>query len=467
MKLSTRFALCLAVAIPLLVALAGLVVLGLVARDLRDQRDEQLTSQLKALSPMAGSFAWRARVLPAVPPDFLQQRLAAAAGAGGVCIAVDGEKLLVIGDVPDRLPSGAGPGDHAEGARHWRFAAVGLGRQGDARLILFEPHERLSDQIALLAYRLVSVTLAAAVVGVVAGLVLGRFAVRPLSRLGGQARAIDTPARTETRLATTAGVAEIDELARLLNDLLDRRDAAVTRTGEALETSRAFAATAAHELRTPLTSMGTDLTLLDHPDLGPADRAEIVADLVAEHGRIQRLITMLSRLARGELLDATSFAETDLAAIVEEAVEDARRRHPHATISARTAERARVHGWAEGLRLIVDNLLDNAAVHGADASGRAAITVILDAGEEITLAVQDTGSGIAPEHRDAMFARFRRRSGSPGSGLGLTLVRQQAALHGGIATLGACLEGPGTRAEVRLPMTGRKPARPAVRSWLE
>ncbi|MEU4233926.1 HAMP domain-containing sensor histidine kinase [Nonomuraea sp. NPDC026600] len=480
MKLSTRFALCLAVAVPLLVGLAGLVLLGLVSQDLRAERDDQLTARLRALTPMAALFAWRTRVLPAVPPDLLQQRLTAAASAGGVCVVEKGEKRLVIGDVPGTLPVGAGPADHVEGERRWRFVAADVGWQGTARLILFEPEERLGDQIAVLGRRLVSVTLVAAGVGAVAGLVLGGFAVRPLSRLGRQARTIgrrqrppdrqprtiDTPSRTDTRLATTAGVAEIDELARLLNDLLDRRDAAVTRTGEALETARAFAATAAHELRTPLTSMGTNLTLLDHPELDPADRAEIIADLAAEHGRIQRLITMLRRLARGELLDPDAFTDTDLTEIVSDAVEDARHRHPHATITARLADGVRVLGWTEGLRMVADNLLDNAAIHGADGSGRVAITVTLEVGEEVVLAVQDAGSGVVPQERDAMFARFRRRSGSPGSGLGLTLVRQQATLHGGTAGLSASPDGPGTRAEVRLPLTGRQ-APGSGPSWLE
>jgi two-component system sensor histidine kinase PrrB len=130
------------------------------------------------------------------------------------------------------------------------------------------------------------------------------------------------------------------------------------------------------------------------------------------------------------------------------------------------ADGARVRGWAEGLRMVADNLLDNAAVHGAGASGGAAINVTVDAGEEVVLAVQDAGPGVVPQDRDAMFARFRRRSGSPGSGLGLTLVRQQATLHGGTATLSASLDGPGTRAEVRLPLTDRQRPEP-VRSWLE
>lgn len=483
MRLSARFALCLAVAVPLLVALAGLVVLGLVSQDLRAERDDQLMTRLRALTPMAASYAWRARVLPAVPPDFLQQRLTAAAGPGGVCVAANGEKLLVVGDMPGTLPWGDGPGDHAEGDRRWRFVAADLGRQGDARLILFERDERLAGQIALLRERLVLVTLVAACVGAVAGLVLGRFAVRPLARLGGQARMIDTSARTGTRLATTSRVAEIDELAALLNDLLDRRDTAVARTAEALEIARAFASTAAHELRTPLTSMGTNLALLDHPDLDSTDRAEIIADLAAEHGRILRLITMLRQLARGELLDSSDFAETDLAEIVDDAVEDARGRHPQATITVQAADGVLVHGWAEGLRMIAANLLDNAAVHGADASGQATITVTLSSGkagdfeaerarsgaaeaEEVLLAVRDAGPGLAPQDLEAVFARFRRRPGSPGSGLGLTLVRQRAVLHGGTAVLTAIPDGPGTRAEVHLPATDGRDPHPG-RSWLE
>nr|BFE81690.1 hypothetical protein GCM10020093_042910 [Planobispora longispora] len=269
---------------------------------------------------------------------------------------------------------------------------------------------------------------------------------------------------------------EIDELAGLLNELLDRRDAAVARTGEALETARAFAATAAHELRTPLTSMGANLGLLDHPGLDPAERAETVADLIAEHSRMQRLITLLRGLARGDLIDPATFTGTDLTEIVAAAAEDARSRHPGAVITIALADGPRVRGWEEGLRVIVDNLLDNAAIHGADPHGRATITVTLsfsatsavpvppspalpastatpapDGGGVAVLVVQDAGPGIPPADRERVFARFHRRTGSPGSGLGLTLVRQQVALHGGAVTVTGSHGGAGTRVEVRLP----------------
>nr|WP_063792209.1 HAMP domain-containing sensor histidine kinase [Nonomuraea pusilla] len=482
MRLSIRFALCLAVALPLLVSLAGLAVLGLFSRDLRAERDAQLTARLHALTPAAASFAWRAAALPDVPADVLEQRVTAAAqgsgSPGGVYVEVPGGTPLAVGDVPRALPAppAAGPAGFAEGGRRWRYVSAALGRDGAARLWVFDPEDRLAAQVRLLGRRLVTVTLIAAAVGAVAGVALGGFAVRPLARLGRQARAIGTPARTGARLTTTARVTEIDELARLLNDLLDRRDAAVARTGEALETARAFAATAAHELRTPLTSMRTNLALLHHPGLGQDDRAEIIADLDAEQGRIERLITMLRQLARGELLDPASFGRADLAGIVTAAVEDARRRHPHAVITASVGGDVEVRGWAEGLRLVADNLLDNAALHGARTApngdgalegrvaggGRAEIGVTLARdGDVVVLTVEDAGPGIPPDDRERVFARFHRRPGSPGSGLGLTLVGQQAALHGGTVTL-TSPPGGGTRVEVRLPSPSAPPARGAL-----
>lgn len=493
MRLSTRFALCVAVLVPVLVLLAGFVVFRVAAHDMRAERDRQLAVRLRALTPMAAVYVRRARPRSKVSPDFAAQRLTAAAlgadGPGGLYVGVPGADPLVIGNVPSVLPDPAteragtgrrgteapvphdpvtyGPGTFSAGEGRWRYIAADLGPKGvRARLWVLEPEQRLAGQLALLRRRLALITLIAVGVGAAAGFGLGRLAVRPLAVLRRQARIIDVPSRGGGRLATGSGVADVDELARLLNELLDRRDAAVVRTEEALGSARAFAATAAHELRTPLTSMGTNLSLLDHPGLEPAERAEIAADLRAEHRRIQRLITMLRQLARGELLDPALFCDdVDLVEIAATAVEEARHRHPHATTTSRLDADVRVRGWPEGLRLIVDNLIDNAAVHGVGHDGRAVITVSLDQeGDEAVLAVQDTGPGISPAQRESVFTRFERRAGSPGSGLGLTLVRQQAELQGGSVSVA---EGPGARVEVRLPVSGLRPySRAAVRSWI-
>ncbi|MEU8194801.1 HAMP domain-containing sensor histidine kinase [Microbispora amethystogenes] len=475
MRLSTRFAICVAVAVPLLVLAAGLLMLGLVSHDLRAERDAQLVSRLRALAPLASVYAWRERATPGIPPDFLQRRLSEATtgadGTGGVHLVVAGAEPLVIGDVPHAPPPAGtpGPADFAEGGRAWRYVAEDLGvRDGNARLYVFDSEAHLAAQLGLLRRRLVLTALVSVAGGALAGIALGRFAVRPLETLHRQARVMDTPDRPRTRLATTSGVSEIDELAAMLNMSLDRRDAAVARTGEALDTARAFAATVAHELRTPLTSMGANLALLDHPQVDAGEQAEIVADMRAEQGRMRRLVGALRQLARGELLDPAAFAEIDLMEIVAAAVEDARRRHPHAEITVSAACRPVLRGWAEGLRGILDNLLDNAAVHGVGGAGGCEISVDVRAeAVAVLLAVRDRGPGIPPADRDAVFLRFQRRRGSPGSGLGLTVVRQHVLLHGGSVRMTGVRGGPGTRVEVRLPRDAVPLTPSAGSSWRE
>ncbi|MDX6429146.1 MAG: two-component system, OmpR family, sensor histidine kinase PrrB [Streptosporangiaceae bacterium] len=473
MRLSTRFALAIAVLIPVLVLLAGLLVLRLASHDLRAERDRQLTGRLQALTPLATAYAQRTRHLRVLPAEATADQLAkAAVGSGGLYLQVPGGDPLIIGAIPDptTLPAATpGPATFSTaGHQQWRFVAADLGRRGTtARMWVVEPESRLAARLNLLRRRLLLAALLAAGVGAAAGFALGRVASRPLTVLRRQAQLIDTTPYEGNRLATASGVVEVDDLARLVNALLNRRDTAVARTGEALETARAFAATAAHELRTPLTSMGTNLSLLGHPDL-PADQLdEVVADLSAEHARMQGLITILRHLAQAELIDPAAFSTVDLAELVEAAAEDGRRRHQNATIEVSFVGDVMVHGWLDGLRMIVDNLLDNAAIHGSGGHGQAAISVSVRCADPYAvLTLDDAGPGVPPEQRQAVFGRFHRRRGSPGSGLGLTLVHQQAALHQGNVRISTPPSGPGTRIELRLPLVGRPTAPVDTRSWL-
>lgn len=471
MRLSTRFAVVVAVLVPLLVLLAGLLVLRLATRDLTAERDRQLAVRLRALTPLATTYVQRARRDRGLTAELTADRLSAAAlggdAPGGIHIEVPDGRPLIVGAVPGTLPPAATTGTVRDGGAtarpasftadgvSWRYAGIDLGRRRTVgRLWVFEPEARLDARIALLRHRLLLATALAVAAGAGAGFAVGRVAVRPLTVLRDQARRVDVDPARRVRLATGSGVVEVDELAGLLNQLLDRRDAAVARTGEALATARAFAASAAHELRTPLTSMGTNLDLLDHPGLGPAERAELVADLTAEHARMQGLITVLRRLAQAELVDPDSFAEVDLAELADAAVEDARRRHQVTEVTVSAGHDVTVHGWADGLRMVVDNLLDNALIHG----GTPVTVTVTRAPGAALLAVEDSGPGIPPDQREAIFERFRRRSGSPGSGLGLTLIRQVVLLHGGTVTVTDPATGrSGTRVEVRLPAAGTAP----------
>ncbi|GAA3231598.1 HAMP domain-containing sensor histidine kinase [Actinocorallia longicatena] len=466
MRLSTRFAVCVAVLVPVLVALSGLLVLRLAVDDLASERDRHLADRLRALVPIATTYGQQSR-RPRGAGEVLQERISAAAtGDGGVWIEPARSKPMIVGTVPADLPApSATPATSPDGV--WRYATTPLGADGRlGRLWVFVPESPLAAQVSHLRGQLLLATLLAAAVGAVAGFGLGRIAVRPLSGLRRQAAEVDLRPGG-SRLSTASGVTEIDDLARLVNDLLDRRDRAVLRTGEALETARAFAATAAHELRTPLTSMSANIGLLSHPNLSPEDHKEIVIDLDGEQARMQRLITMLRQLARGELLAPESFVEVDLAAVAGLAAEDAQRRHPDAVIVADLPEQRIVLGWSEGLRLVVDNLLDNAAIHGAGPGGGARVDLTVDHdGTSVLLRVRDHGPGIPADRHHQVFDRFSRRGGSPGSGLGMTLVRQQAVLHGGTAEIEPAPPGGGASILVRLPTSGR-PSDPAgTLSWL-
>ena len=92
------------------------------------------------------------------------------------------------------------------------------------------------------------------------------------------------------------------------------------------------------------------------------------------------------------------------------------------------AGEATLHGWAGGLRLLVDNLLDNAALHGGDR----VVLELEDGDGRWLLRVSDDGPGIPPQQRERLLQPFARGdTQASGSGLGLAIVAQQVALHGG------------------------------------
>ncbi|MYT22630.1 two-component sensor histidine kinase, partial [Streptomyces sp. SID7760] len=126
--------------------------------------------------------------------------------------------------------------------------------------------------------------------------------------------------------------------------------------------------------------------------------------------------------------------------------------------------------WEAGLTILLANLLGNAVAHGhlPGEPARIAVRARAEAGYAV-LTVDDAGPGIAPGEREAVFRRFHHRPGSPGSGLGLTLVAQQVALHRGSVVIGTPPGGTGARFEVRLPLSAADapaPRLPRRRDWI-
>ncbi|MER8187257.1 ATP-binding protein [Kitasatospora sp. NPDC094015] len=236
---------------------------------------------------------------------------------------------------------------------------------------------------------------------------------------------------------------EIARLAHTMNAMLDRLEAAGTR-------QRRFIADASHELRSPLTVLRTQLEIAGtHPD--PAVRAELVAGALQDTERLQTLAGDLLLLAR---LDTTGHDRpdqpVDLTGLVRTAAGAGPA--PGPTVELHASEGVTVTGNPLWLGRLLTNLLDNARRH---ARSRVTVRLSTDAATgDAVLDVTNDGPRIDPADRERIFERFTRLDDARsrddgGTGLGLPIARDIAALHGGTLTVEDT--PPGTTFRTRLP----------------
>jgi PAS domain S-box-containing protein len=212
--------------------------------------------------------------------------------------------------------------------------------------------------------------------------------------------------------------------------------------------------TVSHELRTPLTSIvGFAMTLRHRGQtLEPAAYSEIVDHLAEQSQRLQRLLADLLDLDRLRLgLIQPTFRPTDVAELVERIVAD--RQADSARVELE-AERAVAEIDGAKVERIVENLIVNAVKHTPPGTAISVRVQNQDGG--VLIAVDDRGPGVAAAERDAIFQLFQRGdqvAGVPGAGVGLSLVSQFAALHGGRAWVE---ENPGGGASFRVLLPARR-----------
>ncbi|MCC9309763.1 HAMP domain-containing histidine kinase [Kitasatospora sp. RB6PN24] len=475
MRLATRIALRSALLLPVLVLGAGALLLGLVTHDLRAEQDTKLRERAQAVLPNARALLTADRQGRSQAMQNQHRLLLEAALDVGVRVEnAEGEAVSSGGPMPTALPAADTadtPVTVRSDGRSWRVLARPLAGANSGTLWVAAPASAADGQVNALRGRIILVAVLAAPLSGLLAFGLARRATAPLSRLGRQAAALDPAAGAAGFTHRHSGIGEVDELAAALESALARYDQQAARTAQALETARSFSAAASHELRTPLMGLQTNLDVLTgHPDLPAAERAEILADLRDDHRRLLDLLTALRTLARGDLVEEEAFGAVELAEPLTAAVAELRRRHPEVAVSALLDGEFRVFGWEAGLRIVCDNLLANAVVHGRRPGEPARVAVGLRReGEQVVLTVDDDGPGVPTAERAAVFDRFHRRADSPGSGLGLTLVAQQVALHRGTVTVDTPPGGRGCRFEVRLPLVRPEAPTlplPARREWI-
>ncbi len=197
---------------------------------------------------------------------------------------------------------------------------------------------------------------------------------------------------------------------------------------------RDLVSSAAHELRTPLTSVQMSVHLCLEGAAGPVTerQADLLDTARRECERLQSIVDDLLELARLERrvveLRRTPVGLDELVTqAVARAEDEAARRH--VAIAREPGPLLTLDADAERLRHVLDNLIANAIRH---ASGRV-IVAWRERGDAVRIEVRDDGPGIPMEHREKVFELFHRVPGTEGggAGLGLAIVREVVASHGG------------------------------------
>jgi signal transduction histidine kinase len=284
----------------------------------------------------------------------------------------------------------------------------------------------------------------------VAYLIAGRV-LRPLQQITSTAQRLSAE-QLDARIALAGPDDELKQLADTFDAMLERLQAS-------FEAQRRFVADASHELRTPLAVMRTEVDVaLADPDATTTDlraAALVVRDATM---RADRLVDSLLLLARSDRLsvDGLPLREpVDLPEICGLAL---------STVQAEAEERrivltssyapATVLGDRGLLERLVGNLVENGVRHNVDGGW-----VRVDAGtvgEHARLQVMSSGPIVPAEEVPRLFEPFRRqgtaRTARRGAGLGLSIVRAVATVHGGTVTAEARTEG-GLTVTVDLPRT--------------
>jgi signal transduction histidine kinase len=206
-----------------------------------------------------------------------------------------------------------------------------------------------------------------------------------------------------------------DEVGRLAESF----NRAAGRIEDLVSAHRMLLANASHELRTPLSRIRMGIELYEQKQ-DPRHKAELQKD-IAELDLLIDEILLASRLEAASTLQGTE--EVDLLAL---AAEEAAR-YDQCSVQG---EPVIIQGDAHLVRRLIRNLLENASRHG-----KPPIEVdVRRQGASTILEVADHGEGIVEAERERVFTPFHRLSADAKStGLGLSLVRQIARLHGGDA----------------------------------
>ncbi len=287
---------------------------------------------------------------------------------------------------------------------------------------------RLMPLEARFWYGLIEAIAVLLVVGVFGGLLMRRMLLAPIHSIN-QTTAAIVAGDLKRRLTVPAPTAELDTLSHTINGLLDQIE-------QLVQGVRNVSNSIAHDLRTPLTELRSRLEELSLTRPAQEETFAEIEGAVADVDRVIRVFDALLRLAEIDTgARRAGFVQVDASELVSEAADFYL---PAAelrgiSLALERCDPVTVSGDTVLLAQAIGNLIDNALKY-APTNGRITLAAIRGGDGTVGISVTDDGPGIPAHEKTKVVERFYRGDasrGTPGTGLGLSLVAAVAKLHGG------------------------------------
>ena len=286
--------------------------------------------------------------------------------------------------------------------------------------------------------------------GILAYFVSGR-ALKPLRSFASQTEKVQLNNLADIRINENV-LPEFRQLGHSLNQMLDRLN-------NGFSAQKQFTGNAAHELRTPLALMQAQLELFcaEHPDMLP-ETADFLSLLQEQTERLSQMTKTLLEMSNLQQVERNESIQ--LAPMVEEIFTDLTPLAEKSGITLELAGDGVMTGSDALIYRMIFNLTENAIKYNRpDGSVQVCIT---QEPEKLLILVSDTGRGIPEEYQQSIFQPFFRVDKSRsrtfgGAGLGLALVWEIAALHGGSVRVAESSDS-GTTIAAELPRSGNHAA---------
>lgn len=401
---------------------------------------------------------YKAGGMPALK-EAVVERLAETQGFDHVYLLIDAEGQRVSGNLAV-MPV---PGGAFEGEAIVTTGAAGAGTPpvmvlgetlslADAKLFVGRNATQMDETLEILLSAMAMGSAITAAAALLLGVTFGLFSTRRVEQLGIVSRSV-VNSGLKDRLPRNGSGDEFDRLSADINIMLDRIQ-------ELMESMRQISNDIAHELRTPLSRLrnGLEETLAERSMKSGGYRAAI-SESIGETDAIIGTFNALLRIAQIEGgARRGNFRQIDLSGLVQDVFEIYQPVASDANIvfDSRITGRVNVLGDGELLTQLIVNLVEN-SIRYVPGGGHVLISLTQGA-DHAVLTVSDDGPGIPEAERGKVFRRLYRVEESrttPGSGLGLSLVKSIANLHGAAVTLEDNM--PGLAAIVEIPLFSSNP----------